>query len=287
MIHDRHYTPASGELIYHYCRPDTFLEIVRSRTMWHSAYSALNDSMERESGYNAFVEVAGELRGECNAEFTDRIKDIVKVSQEATAAMVSSFSLDGDILSQWRAYADDGRGFAIGFSATEMEMASKPLRVLYDKNAQREELRGNIRHVFKHEKSIGFRYDSEFVSHWFTFGLDLCAYKNPAFAEEKEIRRVHVSAVAVSEAATRFVPLGALDQKGKRRSRPVPVNFRAANGIIIPYVVLDYTDKGRNAPIKEVVLGPKNGNAESSIALFLDSAGLKNVRLRKSQAPYR
>jgi hypothetical protein len=288
MIQDRFYTPtASGELIYHYCRPDSFLEIIRSRTMWHSAYSALNDAMEREWGYNAFVEIAEELRGECNDGFIDRIKEIVKVSQEVTAAMISSFSLDGDILSQWRAYADDGHGFAIGFSASEMEMASKPLRVLYDKNAQLEELRGNIRHVFKHEQSIGFKYNSEFLAHWLTFGLDLCAYKNPAFAEEKEIRRVHVSAVALKEAAARYVPLGAIDQKGKRRFRPVPVLFRAANGNLIPYVVLDYTDEGRNAPVKEVVLGPKNGNTESSVALFLNTAGLKNVRVRKSQAPYR
>ena len=32
---------------------------------------------------------------------------------------VSCFSADGDVLSQWRAYADDGHGFAIGFAPAE------------------------------------------------------------------------------------------------------------------------------------------------------------------------
>jgi hypothetical protein len=37
----------------------------------------------------------------------------------------------------------------------------------------------------------------------------------------------------------------------------------------------------------EVVLGPKNRNAELNIELFLNATGLKGVRIRRSQAPYR
>jgi hypothetical protein len=287
MIQGRLYKPIQDEIIYHYCRPEAFLEIMRSKTIWHSAYTVLNDTMEIEWGFKAFADVADELRGACGSDFIDRIREIVKSSQENTVAMISSFSLDGDVLSQWRAYTDDGRGFAIGFSAQQMEMASKPLRVLYDSVAQRDELIGNIKHAFQHEKSIGFKYDKEFYRHWVLFGLDLCAYKNPSFAEELEIRRVHVSSLALSELARKIMPVGAVDHRGKRRSRPVPVNFRVSNGILIPYVVLDYTDKGRNSPVKEVVLGPKNANIQSNIEIFLNAVGSNNVTIRRSRASYR
>jgi hypothetical protein len=50
MIVDRLYIPPDGELIYDYCNPQAFLEIVRSRTIWLSAYYALNDSLERMWG---------------------------------------------------------------------------------------------------------------------------------------------------------------------------------------------------------------------------------------------
>jgi hypothetical protein len=54
MILDRVYTPADGELIYHYCPPMAFLAIIKSRTVWSSAYYVLNDSTERMWGYSIF-----------------------------------------------------------------------------------------------------------------------------------------------------------------------------------------------------------------------------------------
>ncbi|MGY3593968.1 hypothetical protein ACVIGB_002017 [Bradyrhizobium sp. USDA 4341] len=199
MIYDRLYKPTNDELIYHYCGADAFTQIVRSKTMWQTAYSALNDATERKWGYEQFQDAADKLRKVCGAEFIDRIMEIVRLTQDHSVAMVSSYSLNGDLLSQWRAYADDGRGFAIGFSPRELEWPAKPLRVLYDRAAQRKELTNNIRHVFETEKQFGFRYDERFNHHWFAFALDLCAYKHPSFAEEMEIRNVHMSGLALDE----------------------------------------------------------------------------------------
>jgi hypothetical protein len=187
---------------------------------------------------------------------------------------------------QWRAYADDGRGFAIGFSAHELEMPAKPLRVLYDRAAQRHELTNNIKHIFQVEKDYGFKYDEKFRQHWFNFGLDLCAYKHPSFVEEQEIRRVHITALALNENEGRMVPLGAIDGSGVRRSGPVPIHYRVRNGVKVPYVVLDITDGGRNAPIKEMVLGPKNHDSETNVEMFLASLGWNGIKVRRSDAPY-
>lgn len=286
MIKDRLFEPLNDEIIYHYCRPEAFLEIVRSGTIWHSAYTVLNDTTEREWGYKVFIEVTETLRDECGSDFIDRIQAIVKTSQTNSVAMISSYSLNGDVLSQWRAYADDGRGFAIGFSTRDIDMPAKPLKVLYDREAQLTELTANIRHVFQHERSIGFKFDDEFRAHWYTFGLDLCAYKNPAFAEEMEIRRVHIS-MTLDEVTRGVIPIGAIDRQNVRRSPPVQVDFRVSNGVLVPYVALDYTDDGKNEPLKEVVLGPKNANLESNVEILLSAMGLNRVAIRRSQAPYR
>jgi hypothetical protein len=287
MILDRRYKPTNDELIYHYCGAEAFAQIIRTRTMWHTAFTALNDATERTWGFTQFQDAADKLRKLCGANFIDRISEIVRLTQDHSVAMISSYSLNGDLLSQWRAYADDGRGVAIGFSPQELKMPANPLRVLYDRAAQRKELTNNILHVFKVEKKqFGFRYDERFREHWFNFGLDLCAYKHPAFAEEIEIRRVHVTGVALNEEERRLIPLGAIDGDGVRRSGPVPVNYRVRNGVQIPYVSLDITDGGKNSPIKEIVLGPKNPDSEANVEMFLTGVGWNKVKIHRSDAPY-
>jgi hypothetical protein len=287
MIYDRLYRPTKDELIYHYCGADAFAQIVRSRTIWHTVYSALNDATERKWGFAQFQEAADKQRKVCGADFIDRITTIVRLTQDHSVAMICSFSLNGDLLSQWRAYADDGRGFAIGFSPQELEWPAKPLRVLYDRAAQRSELTNNIKHVFEVEKRFGFRYDARFQQHWFDFGLDLCAYKHPSFAEEVEIRNVHISALALGENERRImIPLGGIDGDGERRAGPQPINYRVRNGEQVPYVVLDMTDGRRNAPIKEIVLGPKNPDREANVEMFLVSLGWDGIKVRRSDAPY-
>jgi hypothetical protein len=144
----------------------------------------------------------GQLEVEIGKTFIDNVNVMINVANESTIIMISSYSLDGDVLSQWRAYADDGHGFAIGFSKQLMELPAKPLRVLYDEEIQISELQGNLRHTYEYERSIGFKYDDKFKSHWYQIGVDLCAYKNPAFSEEKEIRLAHVSGLVPGRVKT-------------------------------------------------------------------------------------
>jgi hypothetical protein len=62
MIFDRLYDPSNHELIYHYCYPETFVHIITSRAMWHTAYNVLNDSTEREWGYSVFAKATKQLQ---------------------------------------------------------------------------------------------------------------------------------------------------------------------------------------------------------------------------------
>jgi hypothetical protein len=285
MIRDRWYTPSDDALIYHYCRPEAFLEIVNSRSIWLSATYTLNDATERSWGYSIFTKAANTLERELGSEFINKITEPVIVGDSYSMLMIACFSLDADVLSQWRAYADDGRGFALGFSPTLMQIPAKPLRVLYDEDAQMQELIGNLKHTYEVEKSTGFKYGDEFQLHLFHMGIDLCAYKNPAFHEEREIRLAH--ACGMNRKSKKIVPLGARGPGGKRLSKPLKTHFRMSRGVLVPYVIVDYSNNGAFAPIKEGVLGPRNENAELNIEVFLNSIGVADVTVRRSKVPYR
>jgi Protein of unknown function (DUF2971) len=285
MILDRLYRPTENELIYHYCRPEAFLEIVNSRSIWLSASYTLNDVTERSWGYSTFAKAAKTLEREVGSEFINKIAEPVIAGDSHSILMIACFSLDVDVLSQWRAYADDGRGFAIGFSPKLMQIPAKPLRVLYDEDAQMHELIGSLKHTYEVEKSTGFKYGDEFQNHLFQMGLDLCAYKNPAFREEREIRLAHFC--GIDRKAKKVLSLGARAPDGKRLSEPLKTHFRMSKGVLVPYVIVDYSDKGAVAPIKEIVLGPRNENAELNIEVFLNTIGGADVTVRRSKVPYR
>jgi hypothetical protein len=255
--------------------------------MWFSAYWVMNDALEREWGYTRFFQVLEALRSELNQEFIEQVITGIRFGTLTNVAMISCYSLDADVLSQWRAYADDGRGFAIGFDPAAIKMPAKKLRVLYDEDTQFNELAGNLRHVYDYEKSIGFKYDKQFQSHWINFGMDLIAYKHHGFREEKEIRLVHASGLLPHNGSHKIVALGARDATGTNLIGPQEIRFRSGNGILIPYVALDYTDGGKRAPVKEIILGPRNESAESNINIFLNTIGVEGVHVRRSTVPYR
>jgi Protein of unknown function (DUF2971) len=245
----------------------------------------MNDATERSWGYTVFQNVAKALEPDTGPEFISQIAAPVIAGDSYSMLMIACFSLDADVLSQWRAYGDDGRGFAIGFSPKAIQAPAKQLRVLYDEGAQIEELTGNLRHIYQFEKSKEFKYDDQFQSHLFNLGLDLCAYKNPAFREEREIRLAHVC--GMNRDARVAVPLGARGPQGEKLSDPLEIHFRIVKGVVVPYVVIDYSNGGTASPIREIVLGPRNENAEPNIEVFLNTLGVPNVTVRRSKVPYR
>jgi hypothetical protein len=287
MIQDRFYTPPEDELLYHYCPAQAFIDIITSKTVWLSAFYALNDATERSWGYWIFQRVIEELEKDADPKFIETIRALVNGAYFHSLLMIGSFSLNGDVISQWRAYADDGRGFAIGFSPRLLQAPAKKLRVLYDEQRQLHELLGNLKHVHDYEKSIGYKYNDEFQQHILHIAQDLCAYKHPSFREEQEIRLAHLCGVVPEGNSIRIIPLGAIDPDGKRLSEPLRTRFRQRNGGLVPYVAMDYTNNGELAPVKEVVLGPSNKNQEWSIELFLNTIGMKDVNVRRSTIPYR
>jgi DUF2971 family protein len=229
MILDRWYDPSDDEVLFHYCPAQAFIDIVTTKTIWLSAFYALNDAAERSWGYLIFEKTLEELQRTADPKFIDTVRALVNTAYFRSLVMIGSFSLDGDVISQWRAYADDGRGFAIGLLPRRLKAPAKQLRVLYDEQLQLQELLGNLKHVHNHEKSIGFKYDEQFQEHLLGIGCDLIAYKHPSFREEKEIRLAHLSGL---HPEGRIIPLGAVDPVDgiTRLSTPLETRFRHRKG---------------------------------------------------------
>ncbi|MDP3829870.1 MAG: DUF2971 domain-containing protein, partial [Ignavibacteriaceae bacterium] len=78
----------------------------------------MNDSKELSWGRDILTEVLKKHRDEFQQEFRIQLIFIVFSIEKNLLPLIASFSGDGDLLSQWRAYADDGKGFSIGLDAS-------------------------------------------------------------------------------------------------------------------------------------------------------------------------
>lgn len=283
MIQDRLYVPAPDELLYHYCDERSFRGIIESRSIWASAFHTLNDPLEREWGRQVFELSCRRLKGAVNNDYIEIVAQFVSLAYSSSILMVSSFSLLADDRNQWQRYAASGCGFAIGFSANALRMPAKPLRVLYDPALQIEEVIGNLRHIYRRQQMLGFPYEDEFQSHCFHLGLDLCAYKDPGFQQENEVRYAHIAGLSAGK-QTQIIPLGARGPDGSRLSKPCETLYRIRGDLKVPYVALDWSDQGRVKPVTIVTLGPNSCDNEESIRSYLDSRGLTSARLTRSNA---
>tara|TARA_R110000868_G_scaffold134437_1_gene346456 strand:- start:199 stop:1059 length:861 start_codon:yes stop_codon:yes gene_type:complete len=286
MLFDREYKPNHEELIYHYCNSNSFHAICSNKTLRISDVFSMNDFMEVHWGYSIWEEVATDLIKEFGEEFIDNIDKVLHTSGAIGLLLATCFSQNGDVLSQWRAYADDGKGYAIGFRAKDiLQLPIRSLRVLYDKKKQIKELTNVIKATYEVEKSQNFKYDSDFESSCLSIAYDLIAFKNPAFREEKEIRIVHLLNFEKSNDFLKLVDNGGTafgkESKGKN------INFLMRENTPVPFIYESFINTNNIHPIKEIYIGPKNDVLPTAVSVFLETIGLGKVEIRKSNASYR
>ncbi len=288
MIVDRVYKPKRNELLYHYCDASTFHAICTNKTIRLCDLFTMNDYLEMHWGYSIWEKAATELLTEVGEEFLDAIDHIIHFSGSWGLLLASCFSLDGDVLSQWRAYAEDGNGYAIGFKAQDLKKLSvRALKVEYKEKKQIEEVKKVVKAIFKVEQSLPEeeKFGEGFVELCTLLSFDSASYKNPAFSEEKEIRLVHLLNFEKSNDSLKIVDRGGTafgkDYKGQE------VKFLMSQNAPKTYIDLDFSNGGIVFPIKEVIIGPKNSVLSSAISTYLETLNIPNVVIRKSIASYR
>jgi hypothetical protein len=113
--------------LYHYTDGPGLAGILESGSFRLTDIFDLNDPTEVRHG----IEQAGRIlaaqarRGHPAAKlFTEKFRRGLREGITELAQMfVACFTTDGDELGQWRAYADNGRGFALEFDGPQLEQA--------------------------------------------------------------------------------------------------------------------------------------------------------------------
>lgn len=130
---------SKGELIYHYCNSIAFWSICTKRSIWLSSIFNMNDAKELVWGRDILLDTLNKNKKLFPQEFrVFMIFNIYSVDGDLLP-LIASFSKNGDLLSQWRAYADDAKGFSIGFCKNTISntLPINMKNISYDKKTRR------------------------------------------------------------------------------------------------------------------------------------------------------
>lgn len=132
--------------VYHYCSLETFLSIIKNKTIRLSDVNKSNDYLETKAVLNLIKEAAINIykkspisdRGMLiyGMKDEDAIKYLVDVALNRILKFnnllvyTACFSEEEDLLSQWRGYADNGKGVAIGFNLNCLKKICETTKLL-------------------------------------------------------------------------------------------------------------------------------------------------------------
>lgn len=94
-------------MLYHYCDQSAFINIIKNKVLWASDLTKMNDPTELVHGPQILVALYRSI-------FPNSKVDLSKersLPNNGYMHLACSMSKDGDLLSQWRAYSNDGAGF--------------------------------------------------------------------------------------------------------------------------------------------------------------------------------
>ncbi len=270
-----------GNIIYHYCNVEAFRAIIQNRTLWLSSVYNLNDYKEI---HWIKEKVLKKIKENTTKNSFNKYTAFEKLyNQKLPNVYIASFSQGCDLLSQWRAYANDGHGVAIGFNVDYFKENSliNTSEVLYDENKQEELIDKFLEPINLIDDDINTD-DKKF--------LDICENvindinnlsaksKNELFKEEQEVRLIHSPTIIDNSKNRQFI----------FKNNISDMKFRAICGNLIPYFELKFEKPIANiSPIIEIIRGPKNKFIDQEVKMFLATNGFYDVKIKKSKSSYR
>ena len=318
-------------LLYHYCSNSTFFKIVSNHQIWMSDISRSNDYNEMR------LFIPGIFRKIENVYKTNPFEFIYKKKtglvalqlllhevyetigrardQGILTSYVVCFSREKDLLSQWRGYADNGKGCAVGFSLEELERyCSRSSGVItirkveyineqtLDKVLQEKAeelvphfitLRNDAKQLFAYGDLSEEEPDA--VMQLLAFGLfenflfDSLQYKWDDYEEEAEWRMFFKQ--ITKNARHLFGDEKDLPERQERACKGYftqhnKIQFFARDDCIVPYFPVDLEDIS-SEPIKDVYLGPKNNSHIQDVKLLFAREKLGEPNIQDSRISYR
>lgn len=262
---------------YHYCDIDACFNILRTGQLWLSGVNNMNDHAELRWTYRKLAQCLDRRAGRVPAAQLDRLWDAFQAG--GCRPFICAFSEGGDLLSHWRGYADEGYGLSIGFDARWLPPLREPEQldfnrpdnlglypVVYDEQEQERRLEQLLDEALR---------DGDLVGATALFNAYAVTFKNPAFAEERELRLVHIPHLRLSR------------EQGLEVQAISPLRQRILNKRLYTYFEYRLPEQSGASPILELVLGPKCEADDYDLRLLLASHGYPGVRIRRSAATLR
>ena len=288
-------------ILYHYTSNEAFLSIIENKQIWLSSLKLSNDPSEGfyfSQLVKQFLDNKEDKKGYLGEVF---YQEIFEYMSNKISALGISFSEKSDSLSQWRAYADDAMGVAIGFDDSKFNKALKNIegteltRVLYLTEENNDFLKSLLSEILEDGKTkqgssysqkeepgliilskedLKRRQEEEegIIKKKIEQSLSLAGFlyriKNPFYKEEKEWR------------CFRLIIHNDLDDENHS------LNFRIRKNMLVPYQFFPKESFSEDW-IEEIILGPKNETPIDVIKVMLNNNGFGHVRVIRSEGVYR
>jgi hypothetical protein len=291
-------------VIYHYCDANALLSILHNKKLrfTHAAY--LNDTLEIRHGVTICKQLLEERlkHNDSDPVLTNTVEYLENA--ERWQYYVCCFSESKDKLSQWRAYANDGDGFAIGFNTRDFRVGTDgPFegrfnKVEYSSEAIAEKANKLLdeycatAHVFQPDSTPELRkfaFENS-AAHVGNILIDESVFiKDAGFLEEQEWRAVRSYKLEDTETERALVDEG---DPGDmiRIFQDLQKEFldrrlvRSGRYGLTPYIEVEF----RPESIREIVCGPRTSPklTETSLSILKKKYGL-TFEVSRSAATYR
>jgi Protein of unknown function (DUF2971) len=243
-------------IIYHYTNDAGLRGILESGKLWLTDIFNLNDPSELSHGFSHAISILRDKAADGHPWTKDFARAFEKFAGELQANFfVGSFSSIEDDLGQWRAYADNGRGYTLGFDTNVLETAfvrafpgNNTFPVTYD-DAQL----GSIHHQFVEMifplitlpdgRQLSDNVTTEYLTELRVVLARQVArssffYKHEAYSNEQEYRFLQLLRADVT---------------------PPGMKFRARRYSLVRYTEFDWRSVAPDA-LKRIVIGPSADN---------------------------
>ena len=301
--------------LYHYCSVQTFFNIIKNRSIWLSDVSKTNDSQELRW-------ILGELRIFMmeqwlvyvnNAQAVGKTVDFERFNEtykiidnflrlEIKKNWVFCLSERKDDLGQWRGYADDGKGVALGFRANnfyvmdslalkaddsfdfcfrKIEYGRKKLKAYFDSLLENVDLSSD-------RSSDGVIAD---LLRCVDVTLDVAGwYKNDGFREEKEWRLIYKQ-VFQRLLQGNLPETPSCIQPFSKEFRFKGFGYSPRGNDLVSHV--EFYFENLDKFLSNIIIGPKCKLSPNEVYLFLISCGIIKdkdsckIKVERSASSYR
>lgn len=316
-----------NKLVYHYCDNYKMANILSGKILRMSDITKSNDYEEVKMFFPGILDaIEDEYRkDEFPLQYMDRTNrdalgklldweyDILRYEFDrgGVTNFVVCFCEEGDVLSQWRGYADNGKGCSLGFSVKELEdycntykgilrfeqvdyktvkeinvtIVEEALKVLNELRGLRNWIVENLPSL--HEEKIDKMFQYYFHQMISNVLMSSLKYKNETFQEEQEWRLFFSQQIykyakwIYGDEEIETIVYDDMLKVIKNR-----IEFNVTSDDLIPFYPIKFTEISPN-PIKQVIVGPQNKIMEKDFSLYVASNKLNDIDFRYSRISYR